>query len=48
MSNSIVIILGSKVRFMKELAERADLSHVLQKLSSIAVQLLDTGCMRYM
>ena len=31
---------------MKEIAEKPDLSDVLRKLSSIAVHVMDTGCMR--
>ena len=31
---------------MKELADHPDLNEVMQKLSSIAVHVLDTGCMR--
>ncbi|XP_019848663.1 PREDICTED: presequence protease, mitochondrial-like isoform X1 [Amphimedon queenslandica] len=36
----------SQVKFMKDIAETSDLKPVLEKLASIAVAVLDTGCMR--
>ena len=36
-----------QVKFLKDIAESQDLTDVLQKLSSIAVHVMDTGCMRW-
>ena len=41
-----MLIISYQVKFLKDIAEKPDLDALLKHLSSIAVHILDTGCMR--
>ena len=42
----LIFLFCFQVKFVKDIAEMSDLKPVLEKLASIAVAVLDTGCMR--